>query len=77
MADSFLSNTVVTDEVDGNKEKTRNEARLRIKDAQEKQKQRFDAKRKTSYQYKVGDHVVLRRTNFSNDGKSQKLVPKY
>nr|CAH7750533.1 unnamed protein product [Callosobruchus chinensis] len=79
MNDSFLSNVVtdVADEAYENVQKTRNETGERIRSAQAKQKAYFDAKRKKSHVYGIGDLVLIRRTNVASEGKSKKLVPKF
>nr|CAH7714828.1 unnamed protein product [Callosobruchus chinensis] len=64
-------------EEDMNTQKTRNETGERIRSAQAKQKAYFDAKRKKSHVYGLGDLVLIRRTNVASEGKSKKLVPKF
>lgn len=48
-----------------------------IKIQQEKDKHRFDKKRKVTQHYKEGDLVRVERDITNNGGKSKKLVPKY
>ncbi|KAI5635566.1 aspartyl protease domain-containing protein [Phthorimaea operculella] len=56
---------------------TRQKTGENIRKQQEKERDRFNKKRKTPHVYKEGDLVCLEREIGSNDGKSRKLVAKY
>ncbi|KAH8316204.1 hypothetical protein KR067_002169, partial [Drosophila pandora] len=49
---------------DEERQKTRQEAKEEIQQAQEDYKKAFDRKRKNNYGYKMGDLVAIRRTQF-------------
>ncbi|KAH8328791.1 hypothetical protein KR067_013298, partial [Drosophila pandora] len=49
---------------DEERQKTRQEAKVEIQQAQEDHKIAFDRKRKNIYGYKMGDLVAIRRTQF-------------
>ncbi|KAH8318286.1 hypothetical protein KR067_002327, partial [Drosophila pandora] len=46
------------------RQKTRQEAKVEIQQAQEDYKKAFDRKRKNNYGYKMGDLVAIRRTQY-------------
>lgn len=58
-------------------DKIRQDASTNIKKAQEQQKKAYDANRSPAVSYAVGDLVKITKTNFQNDGKSKKLLPKF
>lgn len=60
----------------GDRNVIRNEASDRIKEGQQKNKERFDKKRKGAKQYKVGDLVRVERELPGLPGQSKKLLPK-
>lgn len=68
------TNTIATPEEISEMRETSGEC---IKIQQEKDKHRFDKKRKLTQRYKEGDLVRVERDITSNNGKSKKLVPKY
>ncbi|CAH0732026.1 unnamed protein product, partial [Brenthis ino] len=67
-----IGNGVIKDSLD----KIRLEAKELIKYNQEKNKDRFDLKRKSASKYKEGDLVKIIRTIAGNSGQSKKLEPK-
>ncbi|CAH0728274.1 unnamed protein product, partial [Brenthis ino] len=67
-----IGNGVIKDSLD----KIRLEAKELIKYNQEKNKDRFDLKRKSARKYKEGDLVKIIRTIAGNSGQSKKLEPK-
>lgn len=60
-----------------NFDQIRQEASDNIKLSQLRQKEAYDANRNPSVSYSVGDLVKITKTNFKNDGKSKKLLPKF
>lgn len=58
-------------------EKIRKEASAEIKLSQKRQKELHDSKRSPAVKYSVGDLIKITKTNFKNDGKSKKLLPKF
>lgn len=60
-----------------NIEEVRQEPSENIKSSQERQKKAYDAKRSPAISNSVGDLVKITKTNFKNDGKSKKLLPKF
>lgn len=58
-------------------ETLRKEASENIKRSQERQKEAYDLKRLPVVVYSLGDLVKITKTNFKNDGKSKKLLPKF
>ncbi|KAG6439402.1 hypothetical protein O3G_MSEX000741 [Manduca sexta] len=57
-------------------ENVRNEVNTKIRESQNKQKDRFDQKRKTANKYKEGDLVRIEREVTTNDGNSKKTKAK-
>lgn len=57
--------------------KMRQEASVNIKNSQDRQKKTYDSNRLPAVSYAVGDLVKITKTNFQNDGKSKKLLPKF
>lgn len=55
----------------------RDEASVNIQASQAKQKSYYDAGRTLALTYNIGDLIKLTRTNFSNKGKSTKLMSKF
>lgn len=55
----------------------RREASLNISESQKRMKNSHDSKRSAAKLYSVGDLVKVTKTNFYNDGKSKKLMPKF
>nr|XP_023024049.1 uncharacterized protein LOC111512178 [Leptinotarsa decemlineata] len=49
----------------------------RLEENRERQNKIFNMRRKTVPVYKIGDLVLVKVTNFKNDGNSKKLVEKY
>lgn len=60
-----------------NIEEIRHEVSDNIKRSQERQKEAYDANKSPATSYSVGDLVKITKTNFNNDGKSKKLLPKF
>ncbi|KAJ8953799.1 hypothetical protein NQ318_006646 [Aromia moschata] len=75
--DAYLSAEVCSTKRDENLLETRATTSKRIQSLQSRQKQRYDAKRKAPNTYVVGQHVLIRKTIGTNDGKSRKLLPKF
>lgn len=58
-------------------DRIRKEASINIANCQNRQKKAYDYKRLPAHSYSVGDLVKITKTNFKNDGKSKKLLPKF
>jgi hypothetical protein len=58
-------------------DQVRQEASDNIKIAQQTQKQKYDNNKQPAHIFKEGDLVKVTKTNFYNDGKSKKLLPKF
>ncbi|KAG7309482.1 hypothetical protein JYU34_005450 [Plutella xylostella] len=72
LVSSLLENEVNREPIDD----VRQEVNQNIAKEQNKQKARFDKKRKESTKYKIGDLVRIERDVTSNNGKSRKLLQK-
>ena len=60
-----------------NIDRVRQEASINIKNSQDRQRDAYNSKRVPAVTYAVGDLVKITKTNFANDGKSKKLLPKF
>lgn len=70
---SELSSSVMPTDI----EKIRKEAASNIRVSQERQKKAYDSRRLPAITYREGDLIKITKTNFNNDGKSKKLMPKF
>jgi hypothetical protein len=75
--DSFISAEVCDTSYDNNIMTTREQASKIIQEKQAEQKARYDRSRKPMPDYRVGQHVLIRKVIPTNDGKSKKLLQKY
>lgn len=66
-----------SDNISLNRVLTREKASENIRLNQEKQKKIYDTNRLPARVYEIGDLVKVVKTNFYNDGKSKKLLPKF
>lgn len=73
---AYLLNEINTQVVQDNLTKIRKDVEATIVKDQERQKERYDRKRRPAPTYEVGQLVLIKRSIPSNDGKSRKLLQK-
>lgn len=76
--EAFLSNEVDTvDNVNKTVNELREEAAVKIVNAQRKQKVRYDSTRKVAIRLKEGQQVLIKKAPTGVSGQSKKLLPKF